>query len=811
MIKPDLLINGTDIVSTLATGVHFGRPLSAGGYTHASGTSMATPQVAAIGALLLEAAGKHGVTLDPAAMKSILTRAAKAIPDVVPAWQGAGILTAASALAVFDQDYGDEPAPVQTPLQVRIEFNGELRKGARIEGRLTVTNSSATPIEALRVNVGGEGVRVETSGADAISADGLAPHAYVTGELAVTPSAAGTLTLLIQGSYRRGEGAAEHGVIREVHQEQVQDVAGPLTISRVRSVTAKACELLLARQRPAGMWAGDIMFNAWTNGMYCILYKVLGLKGTPSSALTWLENHRSGLDETGASDGTFGIVDDPSIHMLEASIVSQVALEIWGRPRDQRVWDFIDALSAARLASAISNADPFTQLFISMASPYRPAGVEPYYSINDIMIPPIELLAIPGFVGASVPNLFAAWGLDAITALAATGVMVREPNPTFPHRVLCAKAERQLLRNQRPDGSWYGTILPTFACTFAMHALGYPNEHPVMQAAFAFIHGQLRADGYLVRYELPVWDTALSILALRQAGYPKNDARLLKGADYLLASQAPNGGVPFKRENSIYPDTDDTAFAILALAALDHPDPGGVARYTERGLEWLLYMQGKTGGWAAFSKDQSEKSPARAPVFKDDPPTADVTAHVLSSLKLATGNRWGKRILDARQRGFDWLLSQQLAKGGFYGRWGMTVTYGTVAVLQAVEDLGERPDQRFVIAGVDCLLRMQKPDGGWGEGFRTYYDVNATESVPSTVEQTAWTVLGLLSVPLTEASRAAVDRGVSYLLERFDELQGWGGGTYSVGALWIYKHSLYPLAWPIWALAKYIQIIGRDQ
>jgi len=175
----------------------------------------------------------------------------------------------------------------------------------------------------------------------------------------------------------------------------------------------------------------------------------------------------------------------------------------------------------------------------------------------------------------------------------------------------------------------------------------------------------------------------------------------------------------------------------------------------------------------------------------------------LSSLKLAQGPCMLQRAQEAKQRGFDWLRSQQLRKGGWYGRWGMTVTYATSAVLQAVEDLGENPDQPLVRSAVQCLLTMQRTDGGWGEGFRTYYDVNAREDVKSTVEQTAWSVVGLLCVPQTPEVRTAVERGIGFLLAHFEPLNGFGEATYSVGALWIYRNSLYPLFWSIWALAKF--------
>lgn len=802
LVKPDVVIRGEDVASALAQQATFGTAIDSF-YTRASGTSMATPQCAAIGALVVEAARKSSVNVSPTEMKELFAAGSKLIPDVPPSWQGAGITEAAAVLRSFYARHG-APQNGGEALDVVLEPVGALsvERGQRALFRVTALNRDSALMPAVAVRVSSNDAQLELAGPDALKVAELGPGDSRSATFYVTALSASSALFSVSAVFTKSDGS-EHTEELDVNVRVTEDAPVDLSQSRLDDVLTRSVELLMASQRPNGTWAGDIMFNGWTNGMYCILYKILGLPGEPTASLAWLESHRNGLNEQGAPDGTFGIVDPPSQHMVEATVAAQVALEIWGRPRDQRAWDFINGMSEARLADVISNADPFTQCFVSLAARFRPPGTTEYYSLGDVLIPPIELLAIPSFIPASVTGLFAAWGQDAIAALAIIGVVCKEPYPTVAHRVLLAKAERQLLRNQNADGGWYGTILPTFAGTLAMHLLGYPNSHPVMQNALRFMNNQLRADGYLTRYELPVWDTSLAILALREAGVPANDPHLIRGANYLISSQTPNGGIPFKLENVPYPDTDDTCFAALALSLVDHPQPELKRQTIERALKWLFYMQGNTGGWAAFSKDQSVKTPDRAPVFKDDPPTADVTGHVLSSLKLAHGACMLQRAQDAKQRGFDWLRSQQLPKGGWYGRWGMTVTYATSAVLQAIEDLGENPDQPLVTAAVRGLLAMQRADGGWGEGFRTYYDVNARENAPSTVEQTAWSVVGLLCVPQTPETRVAIERGVAFLLAKFDPASGFGEATYSVGALWIYRNGLYPLFWSIWALAKY--------
>src|SRR5437762_7879132 len=111
-------------------------------------------------------------------------------------------------------------------------------------------------------------------------------------------------------------------------------------------------------------------------------------------------------------------------------------------------------------------------------------------------------------------------------------------------------------------------------------------------------------------------------------------------------------------------------------------------------------MQGVDGGWAAFSRNQSTKIRDLIPFFKDDPPTPDVVGHVLSSLKFAkTVDQPAAR--RATQAAIAWLRSMQMADGKWFGRWGLTFTYGTTAVLQGLSDSNESMAQGYIRDGVN--------------------------------------------------------------------------------------------------------------
>src|SRR5436190_826891 len=60
------------------------------------------------------------------------------------------------------------------------------------------------------------------------------------------------------------------------------------------------------------------------------------------------------------------------------------------------------------------------------------------------------------------------------------------------------------------------------------------------------------------------------------------------------------------------------------------------ASASRRAVAWILAMQSASGGWAAFDKDNTSHLPALIP-FADfgemiDPPSADVTGHVVEML-----------------------------------------------------------------------------------------------------------------------------------------------------------------------------------
>jgi squalene-hopene/tetraprenyl-beta-curcumene cyclase len=386
-----------------------------------------------------------------------------------------------------------------------------------------------------------------------------------------------------------------------------------------------------------------------------------------------------------------------------------------------------------------------------------------------------------------------------------------------------------IIARQEQDGCWGGIQPPWVYSLIALHLLGYGLDHPVIKRGLAgldrFTITEDGPDGPVRRLEAcqsPVWDTVLAVIALADAGLPPDHPALARAAAWLLDEEihgpgdwqvrrpglAP-GGWAFEFDNDGYPDIDDTAEVLLALrrVRLEGPDASaGIGRRhpaAARGLRWLAGMQSRDGGWAAFDADNTSALVTKLP-FCDfgavtDPPSADVTAHVVEAF--AAEGLAGSR---AVRRGVVWLLRAQESDGSWFGRWGANYVYGTGAVVPALIAAGVKPGKPAIRHAVDWLEAHQNPDGGWGEDLRSYDDPSLAGRGVSTASQTAWALLALLAAG---PPGSAADAGIRWLAQHqrpdgtWDEPEYTGTGF--PGDFYINYH-LYRLVFPLTALGRYL-------
>ena len=307
----------------------------------------------------------------------------------------------------------------------------------------------------------------------------------------------------------------------------------------------------------------------------------------------------------------------------------------------------------------------------------------------------------------------------------------------------------------------------------ALDALGYPEHHPLRVEAIRQFNTLMVDDGKRFFFQpcfSPVWDTAIATYALSQAALAGENVcpttRLAgekiacptqRAADWLLSKEVRRqgdwsvkrphtepSGWAFEYTNEFYPDIDDSAMVMLALGGAQASDLNAQRSCQARALNWLLAMQSKEGGWAAFDADNNWEFLNGVP-FADhnamlDPACADITWRVLEALA-AHGLRHEH---PAVRRGIDWLVRDQQQDGSWYGRWGVDYIYGTFLALRGLQAAGVSDREAYIQRALEWVRSIQNFDGGWGESCDSYR-VGSHVTAYSTPSQTAWAILALLA------------------------------------------------------------------
>jgi squalene-hopene/tetraprenyl-beta-curcumene cyclase len=218
-------------------------------------------------------------------------------------------------------------------------------------------------------------------------------------------------------------------------------------------------------------------------------------------------------------------------------------------------------------------------------------------------------------------------------------------------------------------------------------------------------------------------------------------------------------------------------------------------------------MQNRDGGWGAFDKDNDRVFLNNIP-FADhnamlDPSSPDVTARVVECL-----GRFGWTTSnEAVRRAVEYLLREQYPGGPWYGRWGVNYVYGTSGVLRALAAVGLKSNHPAMVKAAEWLRSVQNADGGFGETCTSYDDPSLMGRGESTASQTAWGVLGLLTV--FEPNETTVQSAVAYLLEHQNAEGSWDEGPFTgtgFPKVFYLKYHLYRHYFPMFALARYRQL-----
>ncbi len=629
----------------------------------------------------------------------------------------------------------------------------------------------------------------------------------------------------------------------------MQSDAAPLNLDSLRLGASRANEALRAQQKQDGHFVFELEADATIPAEYVLLMHWLDevdalLQAKIAAHLRAIQQPAGGwpLFHDGAPD-------------ISATVKAYFALKAAGddvqAPHMQRARAIVHQLGGAERTNVFTRF----QLALFAAAPWRAVPVMPVeimllprwfpfhldkisYWSRTVIVPMLGLMALkpvaknplkihvdelflapPALVKDWHSNKSRSWLNPAFRLLDG---LLRHTEPFWPkflrRKALQAAQDWMRLRLNGEDG--LGAIYPAMAnAVMFMEALGVAKDAPelvVAKRALRLLVVDKEHSAYVQPCVSPVWDTALVAQALLETAQPEDITAARRALDWLAARQILDlhgdwavqnkslrpGGWAFQYHNAYYPDLDDTAVVVMAMHRCDAER---YANAIHRGVEWVLGLQSRNGGFAAFDANNTHEYLNHIP-FADhgallDPPTDDVTARCLSMLaQLGYGP-----LHPAVERAVAFLRRTQLPDGSWFGRWGTNYLYGTWSVLCALNAAGLPKDDPMLSRAAAWLQAKQREDGGWGEDGVSYWDDQPRgEGKVSTPSQTAWAMLGLMAAGVAPDA-AHLQRGAAYLLSTQNENGLWEEAYYTaVGfpKVFYLKYHGYAQFFPAWALSR---------
>lgn len=634
----------------------------------------------------------------------------------------------------------------------------------------------------------------------------------------------------------------------------------PFSMERLDDALARARGNLLGLQVEDGHWRGELEADSVLESEYILLLHFLGRGGEER-----VQKMARRIRRLQLPDGGWAIYHGGPPE-VSASVKAYFVLKLMG--------DDPDAPHMARARrtilelGGIEATNTYTKIYLAIFGQYsweKCPAVPPemvllpgwfYFNLNEMsswsrgIFVPLSIIwafkpqspvpdhaHIPELLGPDAVNLLPVeggpWrrGWNLFFHHANEGLKLLERSRLRPLRRRALRAAEEWTRRRLVRSDGLGAIFPAIVNTvFAFRCLGYSSDDPAIQSQLEALE-KLEVDlGDSLKIQpalSPVWDTAQAAGILAATGLEPEHPALQRAAEWLLAKevrhsgdwQHKNGheevsGWYFEYANEFYPDCDDTAMVLTALARIRIADPELEERVElarRRALRWLLSMQNPDGGWAAFDRG-CDKELLKFIPFADhnamlDPSWEDITGRVLETLHLEGFVRSDKPVA----RAIRFLDSRQCDDGTWYGRWGCNYIYGTWLVLCGLRRFDVDMRQERYQRAADWLRARQNEDGGWGETLQSYEEPSLKGVGDSTAAQTAWALLGLFAAG--DHVSDSVRQGLDFLLHMqlddgsWDDEHWTGTGFPRVFYL---KYHLYDDYFPLLALATYRQTVESE-
>ncbi|MHC1763219.1 MAG: squalene--hopene cyclase [Verrucomicrobiia bacterium] len=606
---------------------------------------------------------------------------------------------------------------------------------------------------------------------------------------------------------------AEHNPLSA--SSKVSSASAP-PLESLNQAIAQAMEWLVDEQRPEGFWVGMLESNCCMEAQWILAMHFLGVRNDPK-----LPGVIRAILREQRPDGSWEVYHQAPMGDINTTVECYAALRCSGfKPDDEpltkaRAWIFEHG--------GLKKTRNFTRIWLALIGEW-PWKSTPVVPPELILLPPwmpFNLYWFASWARATIVPLAVVSARQPVRPLPPASrldelfpggreqfdysipkkisgfwpsffrvnerlLRVYSTLPWQPGREACIKLCLEwIIRHQDADGAWGGIQPPWIYSVMALNVEGYPVDHPVLHRGLDAWnhHWSYERDGatYLQASESPVWDTLLTLQGLLDCGAtPETFPQMLPALDWILEKQirvkgdwavtvkgVECGGWAFERDNTLYPDLDDTAVALTVLAQIRDFAPASYRQRIDQAIrraeKWVRAMQSSNGGWAAFDKDNDRWILTRIP-FCDfgevlDPPSADLTGHKLEAL----GTLGFGQDDPAVRKAVQFIMNEQEPDGSWFGRWGVNYIYGTGLVLPGLRAVGFDMNDPRVRRAAAWLVSKQSADGGWGESCASYMDESLRAAGPNTPSQTAWALIGLLATGNHDYD-AAILKGVHWLL-----------------------------------------------
>ncbi len=576
---------------------------------------------------------------------------------------------------------------------------------------------------------------------------------------------------------------------------------------RLRAAYEKVRADLLAERLPRGHWEGRLCSSALStatavSALSCVLranessfaHELRTLVDRGLAYVAGIQNADGGWGDT-----------DKSLSNIATTMLVRAAIHL-----ADRTADFEPALQAAEgYLDAQGHIDGLKRRYgrdktfaVPILANCALAGLVPWKAVSPL---PFELACFPPEFYRFLRLPVVSYAVPALVAIGQGRYFHAPPrNPlTRMVRSLAVNRALKVAERMQPQSGGYLEAAPLTSFVVMSLASTGRSDHAIVRRGVQFLIDSVREDGsWPIDTNLATWVTTLSINALNDGATPPVGMGCL---DWLLSCQhrvrhpftnADPGGWGWTDLSGAVPDADDTPGALLALTQLvdaagdDQAD--GIREAARIGVEWLLGLQNRNGGWPTFCRGWGK--------LPFDRSSTDLTAHALRAL-FAWSDCEPSRIEEAIQRGFTFLHRQQRSDGSWTPLWfgnqyredEENPVYGTARVLLAYRDLA-RIDTEPARRGLSFLVDQQRDDGGWGA---------ASCGKVSSVEETAVALEALLASDADVSTQPVIQKGLEWLVsaveqDRYRESTPIG---FYFARLWYYER-LYPVVFTASALRQ---------